>query len=82
MKQNKSLEVKNKKSVYVELHNFCTFSMGDRKSKGDHLEVTRWLNGEGYDISISDVASTRQFFLTVGQFEALKKCIKTLEKYE
>ena len=55
--------------------------MGKHQGHGVYLEVTKWLNGEGYDIMISDVASTRQFFLTAGQFEAIKKCIKTLEKH-
>lgn len=82
MKQNKDLEVKNKKTIYAKLHKFCSFSMGDRKAKGDYVEVTEWLNGEGYDIIISDVMSHRQFMLTSGQFEAIKKCIRALEEYE
>ncbi len=81
MKRKCKLKVKNKKSVGANLNQFCIFSMGDRFAKGDHIEVSEWLNSEGYDIMISDVTSTRQFFLTTGQFNAMKKCIKTLEKH-
>jgi hypothetical protein len=52
----------------------------DREDMGDFLEVTEWTNGEGYDICILDVAGEKQFHLTWGQFRALKKCIKAIEK--
>jgi len=54
--------------------------MGDRKGKGDFLEVTEWTNGEGYDIHILDSSGEKQFHLTWGQFEAMKKCIKVIDK--
>ena len=81
MKQTNKITVKNKKSVYVRLNEFCSFSTGPRKNDGDFLEVSMWLNGEGYDITISDVNGNRQFFFTDGQFDALKKCIKTINKH-
>jgi hypothetical protein len=54
--------------------------MGDRKGKGDFLEVTEWTNGEGYDIHIEDSSGSTRFMLTWGQFEAMKKCIKVIDK--
>jgi hypothetical protein len=52
----------------------------DRKDKGDFLEVTKWTNGEGYDIHISNSLGEKKFDLTWGQFKALKACIKKIDK--
>ena len=30
----KDIKVENRKSAFVELKEYCTFSMGDRKEKG------------------------------------------------
>lgn len=79
MKKDK-IEVRNRKSAFVELKDFCTFSTGERKDKGDFLEVTEWTNGEGYDIHISDVNGEKQFHLTWGQMEALFKCVKSMDE--
>ena len=77
----KKVHVSKRKVAKVDLKDFCTFSMGsDRKDKGDFLEVTEWNSGEGYDIHISDVAGEKKFVLTLGQVEALKKCVKALQK--
>ena len=79
----KQIEVRNRKSAFVELKDFCIFSSGTLKDKDDFLEVTEWANGEGYDIYISDVNGERQFHLTWGQYEALKKSVKAInENYE
>lgn len=76
----KDIKVENRKSAFVELRDYCTFSMGDRKEKGDYLEVTEWSNGEGYDIHISDVNGDRHILLTWGQYDALKSCVKAINK--
>jgi hypothetical protein len=44
------------------------------------LEVTKWTNGEGYDIHISNSLGEKKFDLTWGQFKALKACIKKIDK--
>lgn len=76
---DKKIEVKMRKSAFVDLANWCTMSMG-RKEKGDFLEVTEWTNGEGYDVHISDMDGEKTFQITWGQFEAMKKCIKAINK--
>lgn len=77
----KEVELGTRKSAFVNLKDFCTFSMGvERKDKGDFLEVTEWTNGEGYDITVSDVKGEKTFSLTWGQMEAVKKCVKKIEK--
>jgi hypothetical protein len=79
MKEKVSL--RTRKSAFVELKDFCTFSVGlQRKDKGDFLEVTEWSNGEGYDVYIHDVSGVNQFHFTWGQHEAMKKCIKLINK--
>ena len=45
----KEIKVENRKSTFVDLEDFCHHSLGDRKGKGDFLEVTEWSNGDGYD---------------------------------
>lgn len=74
------IEVGKRTSAYAMLNEFCTFSMGARKEKGDFLEVTEWANGEGYDIVIADVNGLKTVQLTCGQLEALKKCVKAIDK--
>jgi hypothetical protein len=77
---DKKIELGKRPSAFTLLSEFCTFSMGERKDKGDYLEVTEWTNGEGYDIHISDDNGDKTFQLTWGQVQALKKCIKAIDK--
>jgi hypothetical protein len=70
------VQISNRKAAFVALKDYCVFSMG---KKGDFIEVTKWSNGEGYDIHISDIRGDVNFYLTEGQFEAIKKCIKKIE---
>jgi len=79
--KNDKIQISNRKSAFVDLKDFCVFSMGpERKDKGDFLEVTKWTNGEGYDIHISNRDGDKMFHLTLGEYEAIKKCIKEIEK--
>jgi hypothetical protein len=78
--EKKKIEVSERTSAFVLLSEFCMFSMGERRDKGDFLEVTEWSNGEGYDIHLNDVNGDKTFHLTWGQVRAFKKCIKAIEK--
>jgi len=79
----KRIEVSQRKAAFAKLEDFCLFSVGpERKDKGYFLEVTEWSNGEGYDIHISDVNGEKQFHITWGQYEAMKKCIKAIGKQD
>lgn len=79
MKNN--LEVRNRKSTFVELKDYCVDSMGpDKNNKGHFLEVTEWSNSEGYDIHIADFQGERYIQLTYGQYKAIKDCIKAIDK--
>ena len=69
------MEIKKRNSVFAELKHFCYFS-GDN----DYIEVTEWTNGEGFDINIYNKGGDRITSMTYGEYKALKKIIKFLEK--
>jgi hypothetical protein len=45
----------------------------------DFIEVSLWHNGEGFDVQLTSFGDHR-FQMTWGQFKALKKLIKELDK--
>lgn len=76
----KKVSASKRLSAFALLNKFCPFSMGDRKDKGDFLEVTEWSNSEGYDVRILNVEGEKTFRFTQGEYDALKKCIKSIQK--
>lgn len=73
-------------SAHVTLSDFCSFSNREGAKERDELIVTEWSNGEGYDIHVSTYNTKNYTYteskisLTHRQYEAIKKCIKKLEK--
>lgn len=61
-------------AVSTSLSKFCVLSRDH-----DYMEVTAWDNGEGFDVDIGGHHSER-FQLTYGQYEALKKLVKAMNK--
>lgn len=51
-----------RRSVFADLHPYCHHA-----KEHDFMEVTRWANEEGFDVTIDD----KTFSLTDGQFECL-----------
>ena len=45
----------------------------------DFIEVSLWHNDEGFDVTLSSNGDQR-FCLTWGQFKAIKKLVKELDK--
>lgn len=68
------IETGNRKSIFAELSQFCCLS-----KEHDFIEVTKWNNGEGFDIELYD-DKKQSFSLTYGEFKALKKLIKMIDK--
>jgi len=68
---------KTKKSVYTDLKQFCPFAA--QSNKGEFMEITEWINKEGFDVHIRNSGGVVDFRLTHGEFEALKTMIKELE---
>jgi len=73
----KEIKINNRKAAHVYLKDFCLFA-----AENDCIEVTEWTNGEGYDIRIHVSNNYEDIQLTSGQFDAIKKLIKTLKKDE
>lgn len=65
------MKIENRKSVRVKLKDY-------RKLAKERVffEVTEWINGEIFDIAVSS------FSLTWGEYKALKKVIKFINKPE
>jgi len=64
-----------RQAVFCELKDYCVFS-----NEHDYVEVTKWTNGEGYDINVSAKGGDFTISLTHGQFSLVKKLIKSLER--
>lgn len=61
-------------AAFAKLIDFDVISKPD-----DFIEVILWYNSEGFDVHLSDNGEQR-FCLTWGQFKALKKLVKELDK--
>jgi hypothetical protein len=73
-----NIEQSYRKTVFMELYGICSFV---KENSGDFMEVTEWSNGEGFDISLSAKSCGQQSIqLTWGEFKALKKLVKALNK--
>lgn len=64
----------NKKAIFSELSKYDHIA-----NEGDFIEITEWYNGEGFDVDIVGKLPVR-FQLTWGEFKALKKLVKKLDK--
>ena len=73
--QKPKIEFSKRLSAFTALKPFCSMAKED-----DFMEVTQWTNHEGFDIQISDSSGTRTIFMTDGEFLALKRLVKSLDK--
>ena len=64
----------NRKAVFSNLKKYDPLA-----DEHDFIEVTDWKNGEGFDVEIVSKLNAR-FQLTWGQFAAMKKLVKKIEK--
>jgi hypothetical protein len=69
---SKKIKIDNRRSVFSEIGDYCLFS-----KKDDFIEVTEWVNGDGFDITISD---KQIFSLTRGEFDLIKVLINRLNQ--
>jgi hypothetical protein len=66
------IKIDNRRSVFSEIGDYCLFS-----KKDDFIEVTEWVNGDGFDITISE---KQIFSLTRGEFDLIKVLINRLNQ--
>jgi hypothetical protein len=64
------MKINNKKSIYDDLQKYDCL-----KSKSSFIEITKWTNGEGWDITIDE----KIFSLTYGELEAIKYLTRVLD---
>jgi hypothetical protein len=74
-KKKQEIEFSKRNTVFASLESFCVMAKED-----DFIEVTQWTNYEGFDVNISDRSGNKTFSLTDGEFRALKKLVKFLDK--
>lgn len=67
------MEHVSRKSVNDRLRKYDFMAKED-----DFVEVTQWVNGEGYDITIED----RKMSLTDGELDAINYLVQTLRYSE
>lgn len=76
----KNIKINKIKSASVKLYDWCLLS----SDENDFMEVVKWSNGDGYDVYINKnnnkIYEETRFHLTNGQFRALKKMIKEIDK--
>jgi len=61
-----SIEVNTRKALVTNLQGYCHFCGDD-----DFVEVTEWINGEGWDILLATKQGSRRISLTHGELRAL-----------
>lgn len=77
--KNNKIKLETRKAGWAQLKDFCSFSY---QEETDFIEVTEWINNEGFDVEVETKHSMKnfRFQLTYGQFDALKKIIKEIDK--
>jgi len=63
-------------SIFADLNDFCYLS-----KKNAYIEITKWHNGDGFDIVINCFQCTT-ISLTHGEIKAILKLTKLLNKEE
>ena len=63
------MKLVNRKSIHDDLKKYCVLAKDN-----DHIEVTEWTNGEGWDIIIND----KIISLTWGELDAINYLTKAL----
>ena len=73
---SKEIKRYSRRSVFAELPQFDYLA-----EEHDHIEVTEWGNGDGFDVAIGGIMSER-VSLTWGMYKALKALVKELKKHD
>ena len=79
MAKKQKFEIHTKKSISVNLKDFCIFAICREDGDVDSMEITEWKNQEGFDVYMSAGTEQTYFSLTRGQYDALKALVKKLE---
>lgn len=79
MAKKDTIEIEKRTAGWTQLKDWCNFSF---QEETDFMEVTEWINEEGFDVEVGTKHSMKnfRFQLTYGQFNALKKIVKEIDK--
>lgn len=64
------MEFANRRSVHDNLRKYCHLAKDN-----SYIEVSEWINGEGYDITIDN----RVISLTMGEIEAITHLVRSID---
>ena len=67
------IEVSEVKVAFCELKEFCYLS-----NDNDFIEVTKWTNGDGFNVCISRKNHEQNFSLTSGELDAVNVLSKVI----
>jgi len=76
-KKHNTFEKYNRKAIFSPLKEYCIFSVHE---ESDYMEVTKWANGDGFDVEVRAKGLDTRFQISYGQFDLLKKLVKQLNK--
>lgn len=68
------MKIEKRNSIWEDLKVFDPWA-----KENDFISITKWINGEGFDVVIECCNHTNQFSLTYDQLEAINYLTKTLE---
>ena len=70
------MEKNMRKSVNDSL---CKYDYLVNKDEHSFIEITEWVSGEGFDITIETKTKSKLISLTIGELEAINYLTKSLE---
>jgi hypothetical protein len=65
-----------RKAIFERLKDYCSFA-----EKDHYVEVTEWVNGEGFDVDVHSKLPTR-FQLTYGEWDLIVKLVEYLNEQD
>lgn len=75
LKENiNDMETTQRISIWDDLKKY-----GATASEKDYIEITEWINGDGYDIDICENSRLKHISLSYGEIAAIDFLIKQLE---
>jgi hypothetical protein len=74
-KQELDIDKYNREAVSIDLVGHSVFA-----KDGDYIEVTKWGNGDGFDVDLIEAGESEHIRITFSTFNILKKLVKKLDK--
>jgi hypothetical protein len=69
------MEKYQRHAITEDLQKYCYLA-----KEHSFIEICDWNNGEGFDVTIESGTNSKLFQLTHGEFKAIKKLVKKLDR--